>query len=219
MFFENWTDSIKENIRLLNDSLSEIDFRDKDFRTYIQLVAPIRINDEVKDFRTLLNNAIPNIREMDATIDGRKNHFFNHIVPLINRLEKEDWRKRVMEVRSWFNYKAEEFYKQKDSVKAKNQIPVTIVLFSWGKKLNNHRIGVMTAKGNQNTYDLDAVYLVQSSADSIAYISKKGQYYDVGKNNWITGFSIPRKASITILHIPPREFAMIPDSLIRPIPF
>lgn len=112
MFFENWTDSIKENIRLLNDSLNEIDFRDKDFRTYIQLVAPNRINDEVKEFRTLLNNAIPNIREMDATIDGRKNHFFNHIVPLINRLEKEDWRKRVMEVRSWFNYKAEEFYKE-----------------------------------------------------------------------------------------------------------
>jgi len=112
MFFENWADSIKENIRLLNDSLGEIDFRDKDFKTYIQIVAPNRINDEVKEFRTLLNNAIPNIREMDATIDGRKNHFYNHIEPLITKLDKEDWRKRVMEVRSWFTYKAEEFYKE-----------------------------------------------------------------------------------------------------------
>ncbi len=112
MFFENWSDSIKENIRFLNDSLREIDFRDKDFKTYIQIVAPNRISDEVKEFRTLLSNAIPNIREIDATIDGRKNHFYNHIEPLITKLDKEDWRKRVMEVRSWFSYKAEEFYKE-----------------------------------------------------------------------------------------------------------
>lgn len=112
MFFENWSDSIKENIRLLNDSLREIDFRDKDFKTYIQIVAPNRISDEVKEFRALLNNAIPNIREMDASIDGRKNHFYNNIEPLINKLDKEDWRKKVMEVRSWFSYKAEEFYKE-----------------------------------------------------------------------------------------------------------
>jgi uncharacterized protein YPO0396 len=112
MFFENWSDSIKENIRLLNDSLKEIDFRDKDFKTYIQIIAPNRISDEVKEFRTLLNNAIPNIREIDASLDGRKNHFYNNIEPLITKLDKEDWRKKVMEVRSWFSYKAEEFYKE-----------------------------------------------------------------------------------------------------------
>ena len=112
MFFENWSDSIKENIRLLNDSLKEIDFRDKDFKTYIQLVAPNRISDEVKEFRALLNQAIPNIREIDASIDGRKNHFYNHIEPLISKLDREDWRKRVMDVRSWFSYKAEEFTKE-----------------------------------------------------------------------------------------------------------
>jgi uncharacterized protein YPO0396 len=112
MFFENWSDSIKENIRLLNDSLKEIDFRDKDFKTYIQIVAPVRISDEVKEFRALLNRAIPNIREIDSSIDGRKNHFYNNIEPLITKLDKEDWRKKVMEVRSWFSYKAEEFYKE-----------------------------------------------------------------------------------------------------------
>jgi len=114
MFFENWAYTIKENIRHLNESLKEIDFRNSDFKTYIQLVAPNRINEEVKEFRALLNSAIPNIREMDATIDGRKNHFNNHIEPLISKLDKEDWRKRVMEVRSWFIYKAEEFYKETD---------------------------------------------------------------------------------------------------------
>lgn len=113
MFFENWSDSIKENIDHLNDSLKEIDFKNKP-KTYIQLVAPNKINDEVKEFRKLLNNAIPNIREVDASIDGRKHHFYNHIEPLISKLDKEDWRKKVTDVRSWYNYKAEEFYKESD---------------------------------------------------------------------------------------------------------
>lgn len=111
MFFENWSDSIKENIKHLNDSLKEIDFKSNP-KTYIQLVAPNKINDEVKEFRYLLNAAIPNIREVDASVDGRKNHFYNHIEPLISKLDKEEWRKKVMDVRSWFSYKAEEFYKE-----------------------------------------------------------------------------------------------------------
>lgn len=111
MFFENWADSIKDNIKHLNESLKEIDFKNNP-KTYIQLVAPNKINDEVKEFRNLLEKAIPNIREVDASIDGRKNHFYNHIEPLITKLDKEEWRKKVMDVRSWFNYKAEEFYKE-----------------------------------------------------------------------------------------------------------
>lgn len=111
MYFENWSDSIKENIKHLNDSLKVIDFKSKP-QTYIQLVAPNKISDEVKEFRNLLRDAIPNFREVDASIDGRKNHFYNHIEPLISKLDKEEWRKKVMDVRSWFSYKAEEFYKE-----------------------------------------------------------------------------------------------------------
>jgi uncharacterized protein YPO0396 len=111
MFFENWAESIKDNINHLNESLKEIDFKNSPI-TYIQLVAPMKISDEVKDFRTLLYNAIPNFKELDSNIDGRKNHFYNNIEPLINKLGKEDWRKKVMEVRSWYSYKAEEFYKE-----------------------------------------------------------------------------------------------------------
>jgi len=111
-FFENWSDSLKDNIRLLNESLKEIDFREMDFKTYIQLVTPNRISDEVKEFRALLQKAIPNIREMETSIDGRKNHFYANIEPFISKLENADWRKKVMNVRSWFTYKAEEFYKE-----------------------------------------------------------------------------------------------------------
>ncbi len=112
MFFKNWEDSIKENIRLLNESLRGIDFRDKDFRTYIQLMAPWRINDEVKEFRNLLDKAMPEIRLMETSADARRYHFYNHIEPLIQRLDREDWRNRVMDVRAWYSYKAEEFYQE-----------------------------------------------------------------------------------------------------------
>jgi uncharacterized protein YPO0396 len=111
MFFKNWEESIQDNIRHLNDSLREIDFKSNP-KTYIQLVAPNKISDEVKEFRALLDKAVPNIREIDAVIDGRKNHFINHIQPFIEKLDKEEYRRKVMDVRYWFSYKAEEFYKE-----------------------------------------------------------------------------------------------------------
>ncbi len=111
MFFENWSDSIKENIKHLNESLKEIDFKNKP-QTYIQLVAPNKINDDVKEFRKLLAEAVPNVYQMEKNIEGRKHHFNNHIQPFIERLDKEEWRKKVMDVRSWFSYKAEEFFRE-----------------------------------------------------------------------------------------------------------
>lgn len=110
-FFNNWVDSIKDNIKHLNDSLKEIDFKNSP-KTYIQLIASTKISDEVKEFRNLLDKARPNIAEIDRIIDGRKNHFMNHVLPFIEKLDKEEWRKKVMDVRSWFTYKAEEFYKE-----------------------------------------------------------------------------------------------------------
>lgn len=110
-FFTNWVDSIKENIQHLNDSLKEIDFKSRP-QTFIQLVALNKVSDEVREFRNLLDKARPNIAEIDRVIDGRKNHFINNILPFIERLDKEEWRRKVMDVRSWFSYKAEEFYKE-----------------------------------------------------------------------------------------------------------
>ncbi len=111
MFFENWSDSIRDNIKHLNASLKAIDFKNSP-KTYIQLVAPNKINDEIKEFRKLLDEAVPNVYQMEKTIEGREYHFNNHIHPFIEKLDKEEWRKKVMDVRSWFSYKAEEFYKE-----------------------------------------------------------------------------------------------------------
>lgn len=111
MFFVNWSDSIKENIQTLNKALQQIDFRNKDFKTFIQIVYPVRVNDEIKDFKKLLEQAIPNAREIDKNPEAQRLHFINHIEPLIKKLDHEDWRKKVMQVRAWFTYKAEEFYR------------------------------------------------------------------------------------------------------------
>ena len=111
MFFNNWEKSIKDTIQMLNQSLAEIDFSTTPV-TFIQLVNSKRTNAEVAEFRQKLENAIPNIHEMNSTLDGKRTHFEKKIQPLMEQLKNEQWRKRVMDVRSWFSYRAEEFYKE-----------------------------------------------------------------------------------------------------------
>lgn len=109
IFFERWEETICKAIDRLNQSLKGIVFN-KDQGTYIQLTAIKRPDAEAKDFYNLLRQAIPNLHEVDATIDGRQHHFEAHIAPFMKKLENEPWRTRVSDVRSWFTYRAEEFY-------------------------------------------------------------------------------------------------------------
>ena len=111
MFFNNWEKSIRDTIQMLNQSLYAIDFSSTP-TTYIQLVNSKRINTDIADFRRVLEDAIPNIHEINATIDGKRTHFEKKIQPLMNLLKNEQWRKKVMDVRNWYSYKAEEFYKE-----------------------------------------------------------------------------------------------------------
>lgn len=111
MFFTVWEKSIKETIKMLNESLKAINFGTSP-STYIQLVSSPKLIRDVAEFRKELDDAIPNFREVNATIDGKRNHFENKIQPLIKHLSDEQWRKKVMDVRNWFSYKAEEFYKE-----------------------------------------------------------------------------------------------------------
>ena len=99
MFFSNWKHAIKSNIDMLNDS-------------YIQLTALTQISEEVREFNRLLDEAVPNVQKINATIDGRRIHFYEHVEPFMRRLEDEEWRRKVMDVRFWFTYKAEEFNRQ-----------------------------------------------------------------------------------------------------------
>ena len=110
-FFKKWDDAIKETIDMLNKSLKSIDFSTTP-PTYIQLINTKRNSKEINDFREQLEEAMPNFQAINNTVDGKRIHFENKIEPLIRKLGDDQWRKRVMDVRLWYSYKAEEFYRE-----------------------------------------------------------------------------------------------------------
>ena len=109
VFFDKWETEIRKAIEQLNDSLKGIVFN-KDQGTYIQLTATKKPGAEVKDFLRMLLEANPNLHDVSTTIDGRQRHFETYIEPLMAKLEDEVWRSKVTDVRTWFTYRAEEFY-------------------------------------------------------------------------------------------------------------
>ena len=109
-FFIYWKSSIDNTINQLNSYLRDIDFSVCP-DTYIQLVSTKKRNVDISDFLQSLEDAIPNLHEIKSTIDGQRIHFEKHIEPLMQRLQDEQWRNKVMDVRGWFTYKAVGFYK------------------------------------------------------------------------------------------------------------
>ena len=109
LFFDQWETDICKAIGQLNESLKDIVFN-KDQGTYIQLTAIRKSGAEAKDFQRLLLEANPNLHEINTTIDGRQRHFEEHIEPFMEKLQEESWRSKVTDVRTWFTYRAEEFY-------------------------------------------------------------------------------------------------------------
>jgi hypothetical protein len=118
-------------------------------------------------------------------------------------------------VRNWdfYKLKASVFNNYKDTVN--RQTPVTFIIYT---KKKGMYVGHFK-KGTQGLEIFDEVYFAPSSADSVAYVCRKKLVYDVPPNNWLTGFSLPRVSTMKILYVPPSEYALIPDSLIRKIPF
>jgi len=116
----------------------------------------------------------------------------------------------------WYNdHEGQEFWK--DSTK--KQVPVNFVLYTKDKKGKDRYFGVFKTKYKQTFYDYDLTYVASSGNDTLRYVVKKKLVYSVPSSNWITGFSFPRVETATIIYISPNEYAMIPDSLIRKLPF
>lgn len=111
-FFDKWSDDIKENIDSLNDSLKGIDFSSYPTTTFIQLNVNTKREDNITEFKRLLHDSIPNFKEFENSIDAQRNHFNNNIEPFIRLLENEKWREKIMDVRSWFEYNAEEINRE-----------------------------------------------------------------------------------------------------------
>jgi hypothetical protein len=107
-----------------------------------------------------------------------------------------------------------EIFMKVDTAHAQRKL--SIVFFG---KATDRYIGYIKENNSTHSYALSEIYFAPSNTDSTAYIIKKKLKYDVKPNNWITGFSFPRKGSYTCICIPPKELALIPDSLIKKLPF
>ena len=112
-FFKDWESLINKTINQLNSYLRDINFNVYP-ETYIQLESSKKRNVNINEFVQMLEKAIPNMREINSTIDDQRLHFEQHVLPLMQRLQDEKWRKEVMDVRARFSYKAVEHYKADD---------------------------------------------------------------------------------------------------------
>ncbi len=141
---------------------------------------------------------------------------FNDMFEKMDSLCPEQVKMKFINNYNWYSkHSATEFYK--DSTK--KQTPVSFVLFADDKKGKNKNIGVFKSMYKQDFYNFGGIYLAPSSSDTLTYIVKKKLVYSVPPSNWITGFSFPRIKTATVIYLPPTQYAFIPDSLIRKIPF
>jgi len=146
--------AIQRRIEDLNKHLKEVDF-DRNKLSYIQLV-PERTSDEhQKWFRNLRHYALENIIEGESTEEQRKERF-NRVRHLVNSLAEDEKRtQRVIDVRNWFTFRADEFFRDGDrydqsysgasgkSGGEKNRLASTIlataIAYQYGISLDNQR--------------------------------------------------------------------------------
>jgi uncharacterized protein YPO0396 len=110
---EKWERDITNTVIRLNQSLAGINFnRLPD--TYIQLgKRPVQTGTEIKEFRSRLLDALPqDANWQQSSFEEKAQHFRQKVQPLIAALdENEAYRNRVMDVRNWFEFWADERYK------------------------------------------------------------------------------------------------------------
>lgn len=115
---EKWEREINNSVNKLNYSLSAINFnRLPD--TYIQLGKRSVPDATIKAFRNALLDALPQAANwQQSKFEEKALHFRQKVQPLIDSLdESETYRARVMDVRNWFEFWADEKYRNTDELK------------------------------------------------------------------------------------------------------
>lgn len=115
---ESWERKIRNSISTLNQSLSGINFnRLPD--TYIQLgIRPVA-DSTIKEFRHRLLNALPQAADWQAdSFEQKALHFKQNVQSLIDLLDaSESYRGRVLDVRNWFEFWADEKFRETHELK------------------------------------------------------------------------------------------------------
>lgn len=116
---EKWERDISTTINRLNASLSAINFnRLPD--TYIQLSKrPVASGTEIKEFRSRLMDALPQaVNWQQSAFEEKALHFTQKVHPLIQALDENfAYRQRVTDARNWFEFWAEEKYRETGEIK------------------------------------------------------------------------------------------------------
>lgn len=115
---DNWERKIKQSVQTLNQSLSGINFnRLPD--TFIQLGIKPAADTTIKEFRANLLNALPQVADQHKqTLEEKAQHFRDHVQPLVQALEEsESYRARVLDVRNWYEFWADEKFRNTDELK------------------------------------------------------------------------------------------------------
>lgn len=110
--------SIVDRIATINGHLMKVDFdRRLGLETYIKLI-PEKTRDQiVRDFRVQLNGALKDILNIDEDLEARTN-VFHQVNALIEDLDKDAKRRsHIIDVRNWFDFKAEERFRNPDKHK------------------------------------------------------------------------------------------------------
>lgn len=115
---EAWERKIKGSIATLNNSLGAINFnRLPD--TFIQLGIKSVADSTIKEFQSKLLAALPQAADwQQSSFEEKAAHFGQYIQPLISSLEQsESYRARVLDVRNWFEFWADEKFRHTGELK------------------------------------------------------------------------------------------------------
>lgn len=114
----NWEQKINHSVTTLNHSLMAINFnRLPD--TFIQLGVRQVADTTIKEFKNNLWSSLPQaVNWQQSSFEDKALHFKNRVQPLISNLdESESYRARVLDVRNWFEFWADEKYRNTGELK------------------------------------------------------------------------------------------------------
>ena len=113
---ESHRDRIRKRINELNEHLSRVTF-DRKEETYIQLKFEDAGDDGVRRFKKLRRHALEGDLEADDE-DERRRERYHRVEQFLAELEEDgNWTERVIDVRNWFRFRADEFYKEEDTLR------------------------------------------------------------------------------------------------------
>jgi len=109
---ENQVTLIEDKIGDLNDSLKVIVFNSHP-PTYIELDNNSTRDSEIREFRNMMQEALPDAAKAAQNDEQALEASFHKIKPLIEKLQHDErWRKKVTDVRNWLEFGAREIYSE-----------------------------------------------------------------------------------------------------------